>query len=74
MSCNNELRTNGWADHKWIKAAGIMEYNPTVVDLLEMPAFARKKELARRAREKREREEADQKAAQQAAPRWSIFA
>jgi len=42
-----------------------------VADLLEMPAFVRKKVLASRAQEKKEREDVAQKAAQQAAPQAS---
>ena len=54
-----ELRVSGWADHEFIQALSIMQYNPTVEHLIvEMPAFMQKKELASRAKEKREGEKA----------------
>jgi len=51
--------------HEVIKTTGILQYNPTVEQIMDMPAFSRKKVLACRAREKRERERAARRAAPQ---------
>ena len=47
---HNELRSTGWHDHKLIKAAGIMEYTPSVEEMKK--AIARKKEAMRGMQEK----------------------
>ena len=47
---HDELPSSGWADHELIKAAGIMEYTPTVGEM--RLAFARKKEATCRKQEK----------------------
>ena len=53
---HEELCQSGWAENEVIKTAGILQSNPTIEQVMTMPAFVRKKVLACRAREKRERE------------------
>jgi len=54
---HEELRSNGWHDHKVIKEAGIMEYTPSVADMEK--AIARKKEAIRGMQEKLWKEVSD---------------